>query len=623
MKFTTIRQTMLCVIGWFVCTGWGAAFGQNVQAPVADTLPASAPMAVAQGYYALTLPGISLLSSQTALTAAVAKALGSEESSLAVLTDKRTPGGRHVRYAQRHASWGVYGGQLVVNLWKGGRATVSDARRKLPTGLQPGAVVAPKAVQALYVPAGPKPFGVAAEWQFWQGQFIPVYRFITAPRPDEPRSFDVVVAARTGQLLAVHDRGVHFMPGDTLGFATVFNPDPLTTAGTTYGGSYADNNDQTNDLLDAQLQSVELLEVEWVNDSVGCRLHGPHVKLEDIGGPQNSVPEALDCDFSVTRDHDEFEAAMSYYHIDTYQRYLQSIGYDSLYRRPLRVDPRGFTADNSAVYPGGLNTYMLLGIGGVDDAEDADVILHEYGHALSEDAAPASNTGTLRRGIDEGIGDYIAASYSQALNRYRWSDVFTWDGHNTFWAGRTADGAITKSTANLSNIYSVGTLWATAMMDVHDALGREIADKLVMEMLYGLVPNMTLEANAQLILDAELALFNATHHETVKQLLCFRELLLPADCQSVSLPNPENTSQELQVFYHPTEQALRVHWPKDSNCYQASVRVLDVLGRELTRVELTHPQSRIELPAAASQLILVQTKTSCRTEPSAQRIWVP
>jgi hypothetical protein len=79
------------------------------------------------------------------------------------------------------------------------------------------------------------------------------------------------------------------------------------------------------------------------------------------------------------------------------------------------IDPHGTSADNSFFsYP----NFIYYGTGGVDDAEDADVITHEYSHFLSRNAAPNTNVGMERQGLDEGLGDYVAASYFKPISTH-------------------------------------------------------------------------------------------------------------------------------------------------------------------------------------------------------------
>jgi Zn-dependent metalloprotease len=48
----------------------------------------------------------------------------------------------------------------------------------------------------------------------------------------------------------------------------------------------------------------------------------------------------------------------------------------------------------------------------VDDAEDADVIVHEYGHAIQADQVPGFGAGGDAGGMGEGFGDYLAGTIS-------------------------------------------------------------------------------------------------------------------------------------------------------------------------------------------------------------------
>jgi len=63
--------------------------------------------------------------------------------------------------------------------------------------------------------------------------------------------------------------------------------------------------------------------------------------------------------------------------------------------------------------------HLAFGVGGVDGAEDADVIWHEYGHAIQ------CNLGTAymfddneTKSVAEGSSDYWALSYKRSLSSY-------------------------------------------------------------------------------------------------------------------------------------------------------------------------------------------------------------
>ena len=47
----------------------------------------------------------------------------------------------------------------------------------------------------------------------------------------------------------------------------------------------------------------------------------------------------------------------------------------------------------------------------MDDAEDAEIILHEYGHALQDDQLPGFGASKEGKAMGEGFGDYLAASF--------------------------------------------------------------------------------------------------------------------------------------------------------------------------------------------------------------------
>ena len=109
---------------------------------------------------------------------------------------------------------------------------------------------------------------------------------------------------------------------------------------------------------------------------------------------------------------------MAYFHIDRAQRYIQSLGFGG--RRPNGINDRtqvvvadAFPTTTRSSLPA--TRKIKYGIGGVDDAEDADVILHEYGHAIQDDQVRWFGQGDQAGAIGEGFGDYWAAVMSSRV----------------------------------------------------------------------------------------------------------------------------------------------------------------------------------------------------------------
>jgi len=83
----------------------------------------------------------------------------------------------------------------------------------------------------------------------------------------------------------------------------------------------------------------------------------------------------------------------------------------------------------------------VLGRGCVDDAEDADVIVHELAHAILHgctEGFAAGDTGA----IGEGFADYWAVAHSLRRPKgeaFHPEWVFTWNAHNPCLDGRSLD----------------------------------------------------------------------------------------------------------------------------------------------------------------------------------------
>ena len=65
--------------------------------------------------------------------------------------------------------------------------------------------------------------------------------------------------------------------------------------------------------------------------------------------------------------------------------------------------------------------HIRFGKGGVDDAEDAEVIVHEYGHAVHDAQVPGFGSSLDAGSIGESFGDYLAVSVGlAAAKQYGW-----------------------------------------------------------------------------------------------------------------------------------------------------------------------------------------------------------
>ncbi|MCC2591641.1 T9SS type A sorting domain-containing protein [Chryseobacterium sp. MFBS3-17] len=320
----------------------------------------------------------------------------------------------------------------------------------------------------------------------------------------KPGSWEVMVDAQNGEIISIKDiaqycHHPHHQKSEkpvtgakaalkATGTAYVYNPDPLSVAQATYGGNYVDNNDATNASLDAARTLVTLDDVEF--DGGLYKLKSQYVEIAEIQAPATGLFTQTTPDFLFNRNDQGFEAVNVFWHFHQSMKYInETLGIaclPTLNNGRVRFDPHGQNGnDNSAFYPGG--QYLTFGEGGVDDGEDAHVILHELGHGVHYWIT--GNSSSSAQGLGEGSGDYWAMSYTRSLNlwpstapQYHW--VFPWDGHNPFWNGRVTNYSATYPTPNINNggaIHANGQIWATTLMRIYDIIGKEKTDRAFLE----------------------------------------------------------------------------------------------------------------------------------------------
>ena len=402
----------------------------------------------------------------------------------------------------------------------------------------------------------------------------PIYVY-TYNLQDEDRSSYTIVVNEYDEIIELQDHKVFFAGEDSTVLTKVFLPDPLTTAGVTYGAPYVDDNDGDIAVLNDEAAIVPMQ--VFFEDGI-FYLKNDNIVIKDINVPTTAVVTSTVPEFYFNRSESGFEDVNTFYHLTNLCNDIIAAGYTSLQDFYIEIDPHGASGADQSFYVSAAIPTIQFGEGGVDDAEDADVIVHEFGHALSDHASPLSNSGLERRAIDEGYGDYFAASYSRKFSDYNWENIFSWDGHNEFWFGRNANTSKHYPEDNSDNIYAASEIWSGALMDIFDIIGKTNCDQLVYETLFGSFPNMTMPDAALLILNAEATIFGGLYYEQVYDALYARGLIYPNAVSNFTNNNIQILNTNGFAFFdEPLLIQFNQYTDVQLNCYSVESKVLKQL----------------------------------------------
>lgn len=308
----------------------------------------------------------------------------------------------------------------------------------------------------------------------------------------------------------------HQGPNDTTVNAYVFNPDPLTSSLSVYGGMYIDSSDARVPALEAERVLKPVVLTTGLLGSI--LMENDAVRLEDFAPPFSGITPGSSASFEFSRDEDGFEDMNVLYHLLEQYKHLQTLGFAGYPGYRIPVDPHGFNgADNSRVNVSTTPVSIEFGEGGVDDAEDADVLIHEYNHALQRSFTGTGANSGERQNIEEALADYFCVSYSKNLSNFNFDKIFTWDGHNEYWSGREATS--TKNYKNItfnSNPYQHSDLFVASLLEIYDSLGRDKSDQVIWEAMFSLNPGTTMPQFAMATLRADQDLNGGIHNSAIK-----------------------------------------------------------------------------------------------------------
>src|SRR5512136_3298768 len=281
----------------------------------------------------------------------------------------------------------------------------------------------------------------------------------------------------------------------TTGKGRVFFPNPVATL---QDQSLTDQKDADYAALQPAYRKVTLTNL----DGSGY-LRGDWANIRSETGVPAYSPDNT---FVYDRHDDRFEQVMAYYWVTEAQKYIQSLGFGST-RRPINMESQDIRINQIGIdnsYSWDKHDVLRFGKGGVDDAEDAEVILHEYGHAMMDSQmTPFGFGGSVEAGsIGEGFGDYWAVTVSSVIAPTPdpacvadWDSVSYTSG--TPHCLRRVDLDLHYPADLTGDIYHNSAMWSRALWDIRNALGNVVADTIILEAQFDFAPDTSMPAAAQ------------------------------------------------------------------------------------------------------------------------------
>lgn len=253
-------------------------------------------------------------------------------------------------------------------------------------------------------------------------------------------------------------------------------------------------------------------------------LDGPYVTTKKTA---NRV-RRKSLDFLFKKEQRAFKEVMAYYHIDKVQRYIQELGFTNVLNKPIAVDIDGEKDDNSFYIPS--TKSLLFGTGGVDDAEDAEVIIHEYGHAIQDSQVPGFGPEGEARAMGEGFGDYLAASFFANNKPASFRPTFgTWDayfiGKGTPKCWRRLDSNKKYPKDMQDEEHEDGEIWSSCLWQIRTALGGKQTDKLVIAHHFLLTPKATFADAANALIATDKNLNKGANEKMIRDVFVQRGIL--------------------------------------------------------------------------------------------------
>jgi hypothetical protein len=237
--------------------------------------------------------------------------------------------------------------------------------------------------------------------------------------------------------------------------------------------------------------------------------------------------------------------------------------------------------DNSRYVSNGTGTGRLdFGLGGVDDGEDAEIVWHEYGHATLDNQRPAI-FGHEGGSIHEGWGDFLAATLSTTVpgdSRFHalvgeW-DATAYDFHDPPFLRRVDGNKVYPDDLDFE-VHNDGEIWSSVLWDIHQALGRAVANPVLFNANFLFPHDVGFEDGAAAILQSDQMLNGGANAVAITAALAAHGLA----------PAQQPTPVISTVQYKKTKLVV------DGQSFGASDSVVEINGTRVTQSK--HPAAFI------------------------------
>ena len=263
--------------------------------------------------------------------------------------------------------------------------------------------------------------------------------------------------------------------------------------------------------VDAALSGCKL---DNLTSSTG--LTGTYANTSLTAAPRATPP------YTSLRSVDErsVDEATAYYQVNRSKEYLNLLGFQGVMDHSVDIDAADPTLGDNSQYISATKQ-LDFGTGGVDDAQDPDVVDHEVMHAIQDDQIPGFGTTAEAGALGEGTADYWASALTDdAAATLMGSACFgAWDAVSfNPYTGASGSGCVRRVDGSKQfprdlgfEVHDDGEIYSAALWRLRTVLGGAVVDRLVIKSHTFLQTGAGFLDAADALQSADLALYGGAH----------------------------------------------------------------------------------------------------------------